>query len=51
MDNDGSWYEDELTWLWKKTNQWWRDGGRGLLSYSTDSGVMVFRPVMTFRLI
>ena len=40
MDNDGSWYEDELTWLRKKTNQWWRDGGRGLLSYSTDSGVI-----------
>ena len=39
MDNDGSWIEDELTWLRKKTNQWWRDGGRGLIGYTSDTGV------------
>ena len=40
MDNDGSWIEGELTWLRKKTNQWWKSGGRGLLSHASDSGVM-----------
>ena len=39
MDNDGSWIEGELTWLRKKTNQWWKSGGRGLLSTASDSGV------------
>tara|TARA_B100001758_G_scaffold101127_1_gene86516 strand:+ start:2429 stop:11548 length:9120 start_codon:yes stop_codon:yes gene_type:complete len=39
MDNDGSWIEDELTWLRKKTSQWWRSGGRGLISHTTDTGV------------
>ncbi|MBT5592558.1 MAG: DNRLRE domain-containing protein, partial [Euryarchaeota archaeon] len=40
MDNDGSWDENELTWLRKKTNQLWRDGGRGLLGYTSDTGVL-----------
>ena len=39
MDNDGAWNEDELTWLRKKTSQWWRSGGRGLISHATDTGV------------
>ena len=40
MDNDESWNEYELTWLRKKTSQWWRDGGRGLLNSTTDTGVL-----------
>lgn len=39
MDNDGAWNEDELTWLSKKTGQWWRSGGRGLISHTTDTGI------------
>jgi len=39
MDNDGAWNEDELTWLRKKTSQWWRSGGRGLISHTTDTGI------------
>ncbi len=39
MDNDGAWNEDELTWLRKKTSQWWRSGGRGLISHATDTGI------------